>query len=197
MATIETWFPTSIYVQKNMLPDSMNYDISQYILELQEKVPSGGDDWEGKTYTTHDVHDIKQDKIFHELINQITEHVVEFTKAHGSTETYKCQHAWANVASNGNFQEYHTHDGSVFSAVYYPKVPEGSGCIMFEDPKAPDMLPIGNIKERNHLSFHKIGYEVEEGMLLIFRSYMRHAVRAGKNKEPRISLALNFGPDGV
>lgn len=197
MAQIETWFPTAIYIQKNLFPKSMNDAWSNHILKIRETVPSGGEDWEGNTYTTHTKYDLKQDSIFNELIAQITDHVKEFTLAHNSSASYKCQHAWANVSEEGNFQEYHTHDGSIFSAVYYPKVPDGSGSILFEDPRLPDMLPISNIKERNNLSFHKIGYSVEEGMLIIFRSYLRHAVRAGSNKEPRISFALNFGPDGV
>ena len=197
MAQIETWFPTAIYVQKNLFPKSMNNAWSDHILKVKETVPSGGSDWEGKTYTTHTTYNLKQDAIFNELILQVTDHVKEFALAHNSSANYKCQNAWANVGSEGNFQEYHTHDGSVFSAVYYPRVPSGSGSILFEDPRLPDMLPIANISDRNHLSYHKIGYEVEEGMLLIFRSYLRHAVRAGTNKDFRISFALNFGPDNV
>lgn len=197
MAKIETWFPTAIYVQKNLFPKQMNDVWNEHILKIRDTVPSGGEDWEGKTYTTHTKYDIKKDSIFDELVSQVTDHVREFTLAHNSSAEYKCQHAWVNVAEEGNFQEYHSHDGSVFSAVYYSKVPEGSGSIIFEDPKLPDMLPIGKISDRNHLSYHKVGYDVEEGLLLIFRSYLRHAVRAGTNKEPRISFALNFGPDGV
>ena len=197
MAQIETWFPTAIYVQKNLFPRSMNNLWANKVISLKENVPTGGKDWEGKTYTTHTTFDLKEDDIFKELIAQVTDHVHEFTKAHGSEVKYSCQHAWANVSLERNFQEYHTHDGSVFSAVYYPKVPEGSGNIVFEDPRLPDMLPIAKISERNALSFEKIGYEPEEGMLLIFRSYLRHAVKEGTNTEPRISFALNFGPDGV
>jgi len=197
MAYIETWFPTAIYIQKKLFPKSVNEKWSNRILEIQKEVPSGGIDWEGKTYTTHTTFDLKEDNIFDELISQVTDHVKEFAAAHNSTALYSCQHAWANVSIEGNYQEYHTHDGSVFSAVYYPKVPEGSGALLFEDPRLPDMLPIASIPERNNLSYHKVGYEAEEGMLVIFRSYLRHAVRAGSNKEPRISFALNFGPDGV
>jgi uncharacterized protein (TIGR02466 family) len=197
MAHIETWFPTAIYIQKNLFPKYINDNWCEHILKIKETTPTGGEDWEGKTYTTHTKYDLKQDPIFNELIMQVTDHVKEFASAHNSSSNYTCQHAWANVAEEGNFQEYHTHDGSVFSAVYYPRVPNGSGNILFEDPKLPDMLPISNISERNDLSYFKIGYEPEEGMLLIFRSYLRHAVRAGTNKEPRISFALNFGPNGV
>ena len=81
----------------------------------------------------------------------------------------------------------------MFSAVYYVKVPEGSGNIIFEDPRMPDMLPVKNIPERNSLSFNKIGYTPAEGTLLIFRSSLRHCVQEGTNVDPRISISMNFG----
>ena len=64
--------------------------------------------------------------------------------------------------------------------------------IVFEDPKQPDMLPITNIKERNDLTFQRVGYEAEERKLVIFRSYLRHMVEPCKNKSPRMSIAVNF-----
>lgn len=197
MAYIESWFPTVVYIEKELFPKNLNDQWSERIFEVQKTTPSGGYDWQGKTYTTHIEYDLRNDEMFEALIDSITEHVREFAEAHGSQAYYKCQGAWANIATADNFQEYHTHDGSVFSAVYYPRVPEGSGHIVFEDPRMPDMLPIGNITERNGLSFQKVGYEAEEGMLIIFRSSLRHAVYAGTNKEPRISFAFNFGPGGV
>jgi len=54
------------------------------------------------------------------------------------------------------------------------------------------MLPITNIKERNDLTFQRVGYEAEERKLVIFRSYLRHMVEPCKNKSPRMSIAVNF-----
>jgi uncharacterized protein (TIGR02466 family) len=76
--------------------------------------------------------------------------------------------------------------------VYYISAPEGSGKIVFEDPREPDMLPIKNIPSRNDLSYVKVGYEACEGTLLIFRSYLRHMVSLNLNTTPRISVAFNF-----
>ena len=86
----------------------------------------------------------------------------------------------------------HTHNESTISAVYYISAPTGSGKLVFEDPREPDMLPIKNIPVRNELSFVKVGYEAKEGSLIIFRSYLRHMVTVGTNAEPRISVAFNF-----
>lgn len=193
MANIELWFPTPIYIEKNLFPLVYNKNLEKEILTWPESIPSGGEDWEGGTYTTHITHDLSESKLFEPVIEAIQEHVNQFAHAHNSFYNYKMQHSWANISYPGNFQEYHTHDGSIFSAVYYVSVPTGSGNIIFEDPRMPDMLPLKEIKERNQLSYVKTGYSPAPGTLVIFRSYLRHCVQKGTNTDPRISLALNFG----
>ena len=76
--------------------------------------------------------------------------------------------------------------------MYWVAAPVGSGKLIFEDPKEPDMLQIRDIKSRNSLSFTRIGYEAEERKILIFRSYLRHMVEPCKNKTPRMTI---FGAD--
>jgi hypothetical protein len=56
----------------------------------------------------------------------------------------------------------------------------------------PDMMPVLNIKKINTLSRERVWFEPKEGTLIIFRSYIRHSVRAGTNTEPRVSIALNY-----
>jgi uncharacterized protein (TIGR02466 family) len=97
-----------------------------------------------------------------------------------------------NISKAGDYQEFHTHNANVFSAVYYVSAPEGSGRILFEDPKEPDMFPLKSIQKKNQLSYTRINYTPTPGLLLIFRSYLRHCVEPGTNTEPRISIALNF-----
>ena len=193
MAKLEFWFPTVIYLEENLFSEEINKKWAEQIHKIAEQNPSGGDEWEGKTYTTHNAYRLIDDLNFKSLIETVTEHVHEYAKEHNSIAEYKCSDAWVNIAKSENFQEYHTHDGSVFSAVYYVASPEGSGNIVFEDPRMPDMLPVKNIPERNSLSFVKVGYKTQGGMLVIFRSYLRHCVQTGSNKEPRISIAMNFG----
>lgn len=193
MAKIELWFPTVIYSEENLFSKEVNSKWAKKLLEIETQVPTGGEEWEGKTYTTHNKYNLAADATFKSLIDVATEHVHVYAKEHGSTAKYKCDIAWANISKENNFQEYHTHDGSVFSVVYYVASPPSSGDIVFEDPRMPDMLPMRHIKERNSLSFVKIGYKSQEGTLLIFRSSLRHCVQSGTNVDPRISIAMNFG----
>jgi uncharacterized protein (TIGR02466 family) len=192
MAKIETWFPVSVLLEDELFPAETNNHWRDQLLTVKQTVLTGGDGWVGNTYTTHETYNLLNDISFDLLVNTITEYVHEFARAHDSYGTYACTDAWANVATNGNFQEFHSHDGCIFSAVYYVTAPEGSGRIVFEDPKQPDMLPLREIKSRNVLSYIRMGYAPLPGRLIIFRSYLRHLVEPGTNTEERISISLNF-----
>lgn len=192
MGNIEIWFPVAIYRADNLFSPEQNKIWKEYVLDMKTKVKSGGQDWYGGTYTTHNTIDLGNDEILKPLIQEINKHVDYFAAAHNSKSTYKPGHSWINVSLAGNYQEFHTHDGSVFSAVYYISSPEGSGRIIFVDPKQPDMLPLRNISDRNELSYMKASYPAKEGSLIIFRSYLSHMVEPGTNTEERISLSINF-----
>ena len=192
MPKIETWFPVSIYSEENVLSVEQNDVLKNHCLQIPNTAKSGGDEWIGGTYTTHGTYDLSKDKKFDLLIDNITYHVHQFAKMHNCTETYKSAYAWMNIAKEADYQEFHTHNGCVFSAVYYVSAPEGSGRIVFEDPKEPDMCPLKTKTNRNDLSCSRVGYAPMAGTLLIFRSYLRHCVEPGTNNDPRISIALNF-----
>ena len=192
MPEIKLYFPTTIYAEGNLFDSEQNKVWSDKLLELQNHVPNGGIDWEGDTYTTHGTYDLMNDKLFEPLLDKIQYHVNAFTNEHDSDYEHTCNSAWGNINQPGTYQEFHSHPSSVFSCVYYPKVPTGSGDIIFESPLVPDMMPIKGIKKIGDLSIQRIWYTPEEGMLIIFRSYLRHSVRMGTNTEPRISIALNY-----
>lgn len=193
MLKIEKWFPTTIYQETELFSHQQNLLWKNYCLDIQQQIASGGDEWEGGTYTSHNTrYDVRRDAVFGPLVDAVQNHVFHYVKLHNSTKEYFCESAWLNISGKNTFQEMHTHNESTVSAVYYISTPPGSGKLVFEDPREPDMLPIKDISNRNDFSFVKIGYEVNEGTLIIFRSYLRHMVTMGRNSQPRISIAFNF-----
>ena len=192
MQKVEMWFPVAIYSAEDIISPEQNELLRQHCLNVQAKTPSGGVEWIGGTYNTHQTHDLHSDPQFQPVLDAVSFHVHQFAKMHGSDANYTTNYAWMNIANAGAWQEFHTHNANIFSAVYYVSAPEGSGRIIFEDPKEPDMFPIKNIQGKNQLSYSRIHYTPKTGMLLIFRAYLRHLVEPGTNTEPRISIALNF-----
>lgn len=192
MSQLELWFPVGIYKQPNLLTEKENKALINRALTIREKYKKGRDDWRCSVYNTLGSHDILKDRNFNKLISLVTHHVNDYIKMHGSEHKYKCQEGWLNIYKQGDYQEYHTHEGSTISAVYYMKSPEDSSNIVFRSPHTTDMLPIKNIKELTNLSYKTCYYEPEERSLLIFRSYIPHMVEQHKGEEERISLAFNF-----
>lgn len=192
MQKVEMWFPVAIYSAENIITAEQNELLKDHCLSIHKTVPPGGDEWVGGTYNTHQTYDLNVDRQFDPVADAVSYHVHQFAKMHNCNGTYKNNYAWMNVANAGDWQEFHAHNANVFSAVYYVSAPAGSGRIVFEDPKEPDMFPLKSIRGKNQLSFSRINYTPKTGMLLIFRSYLRHLVEPGTNTEPRISIALNF-----
>ncbi len=192
MSNVEMWFPVAVYKQEDIISVEENEILKNICLEIEKVTVCGGPDWVGGTYNTLGTFDVSKDPRFELLFKKISTHVHNFAEMHGSYGSYNASYAWFNVSRHGNYQEFHSHNNNVFSAVYYISAPEGSGKLVFEDPKEPDMCGLKKLPEKNLLSFTRVGYTPVERTLIIFRSYLRHLVEPGTNTEPRISVAINF-----
>ena len=164
--------PTSIYKKECLFSDNENEEWASNVLSIEKTLKHSGRSqwWDKSTFTTAATNAIEVGH-FTALLEAVTEHVNTLSRKDGLTEELNVLHSWANVAREGDRQDYHAHPDSIFSAVYYVKTPEGSSNIIF--------------KEEEH--------EVKEGMLIIFKASLVHRVPKGLNTEPRISIAMNFG----
>ena len=112
---------------------------------------------------------------------------------------------WANVNRKGDANQYHTHPGSFWSAVAYlddgyagDDDPELGGELQLLDPRmpmirmtAPDLrlLDAGGQPMPSEVSFRP-----KTGMIVMFPSWLQHAVRPFHGEGTRISIAINLIP---
>ena len=83
---------------------------------------------------------------------------------------------WFNIAGKGESTGLHNHSASAcVSGVYYLRVPENSGNIVFRKEDLDD-----------------VEYAPREGVMLLFPSELNHAVKENQNEEERVSLAFNL-----
>ena len=108
-----------------------------------------------------------------------------------SSFSLKMMDLWGQVYNEGDYQEYHYHPASYFSAVFFFTNPENSGNLVFRSPLEPDMLPLKN-GQMNDFSWRNCFYNPPAASLIIFRSSLMHMVERCKNKTPRITGAFNF-----
>jgi len=195
MSDLIQCFPTSFYYQQDILSEQDREQLKSYILNIKKNVKSGGNEWLVDTFNSLGTLDILVDKNFNILNKLITEQVNKFNNILGSDYVYKKPNeGWFNVYDQNDHQEFHTHPGQTYSAVYYLQVEEDiekRSSIIFKHPY-DDMKPLkGNVR-LNKLNFQRMNFKPENNSLLIFRSYLQHFVEKHKGKNPRITLAYNF-----
>jgi uncharacterized protein (TIGR02466 family) len=140
------------------------------------------------------------------LLERITTAVDRFTADIGSPSGSRygwLSTMWANVSPPGGANQYHSHPGSFWSAVYY--VDDGyqgstdqklGGELVLIDPRMP-----GIAMNAPDLRFRRPGQPPEDyekfmrpvsGRLVIFPAWLSHAVNQFNGPGTRISIAVNL-----
>jgi uncharacterized protein (TIGR02466 family) len=102
--------------------------------------------------------------------------------------------AWANVLRRGGYHRVHSHPGSFWSGVYYIGVgqmdpgPDENGVIELFDPRgAVEMVSVPENPFGQRMIFRP-----EPGLMLVFPSWLRHAVTPYMGTGERITVAFNL-----
>tara|TARA_B100001564_G_scaffold172679_1_gene145279 strand:+ start:2254 stop:2814 length:561 start_codon:yes stop_codon:yes gene_type:complete len=104
--------------------------------------------------------------------------------------------SWINLNYKGNFNIKHQHfnQSIILSGVYYFKVHQKGGKIIFHDPRTPlirsgqDFQIFGDANDFNG-NFH---VKPKDDMIIFFPSWFEHSVQSSLSDEPRISIAFNI-----
>lgn len=110
---------------------------------------------------------------------------------------------WANVSGKGNANQYHTHPGSFWSAVAYlddgydgDDNPKLGGELQLLDPRAPMIqmaAPDLLLRDAQGRAVNsEISIRPRNGMIVMFPSWLQHAVRAFYGEGTRVSIAINL-----
>jgi uncharacterized protein (TIGR02466 family) len=108
---------------------------------------------------------------------------------------------WANINRSGHGNEFHSHPGSFWSAVYYVDDggidgdPSLGGELEFMDPRGP-----GPAMYAPQLAYGTAGLSVganeivrpKAGRMVMFPAWLLHQVRPYKGAQQRISIAFNL-----
>lgn len=104
----------------------------------------------------------------------------------------KFQNMWANRNGQGDYNASHVHPNAFLSGSYYLSVPPEGGNIEFNDPvRERVMMPVP-IRPGSNKAAKRIEFKCRNGMLVIFPSWLTHAVQPNRSTEMRYSLAFNI-----
>jgi len=112
---------------------------------------------------------------------------------------------WANVSGRGNANQYHTHPGSFWSAVaYVDDGYEGStdpalgGELQLSDPRMPMVrMTAPDLRLKDQAGIAQKSEPIMRpttGLIVMFPSWLQHAVRPFHGAGTRISIAINLIP---
>jgi uncharacterized protein (TIGR02466 family) len=202
-AEVRSYFATPVVVA--MLPDAeaVNRDLRRAILEREGAGESvqhsnlGGwqSDWELESWGGPAARRVLE--AARELATRMTS-----DRAGRPIKVAWKTNAWANVNRKGHGNEFHTHPGAYWSGTYYVddggigEDPALDGAFEMQDPRgvAPAMyapllafaVPGGQSVGASELIYPRAG------QLVLFPSWLSHAVRPYHGDRERISIAFNF-----
>ena len=100
---------------------------------------------------------------------------------------------WGMINPPGSRNNVHTHPYNYLSGVYYLKVPQNSGNLVFLEPKPQaEVLSPPKIKEASIHLAHSVTWEPKENSLIFFPSWLQHEVQYNNSKEDRVILSFNI-----
>jgi uncharacterized protein (TIGR02466 family) len=188
------YFPTVVSVVK--IPDAeiLNAKLLSAIDDVRQRYEGQGEDPWSSFFTTYK----SQSKLyelpgFRELTERIQQESDKFAESLGldQSKLLYITGCWLNVYGRGESQDIHVHSQQIISGCYYVKTPQGVPGLSVFSPYADVMLdaPIANSNEMN-AKFLEV--PAVAGEMVLFRSWMRHCVRANPVDRERISIAFNL-----
>jgi len=172
-----------------------NDALSIFAYNVKEKsqgrsVSNMGGGWQSEDITEFPVH-------YEVLIDMIILEMLNLSKVTSFIDL-EYQNSWININGPGSYNARHMHAGSIYSGVYYVKVPEGDcGKLIFHRNDDAEYylnsLPPRDDDFANVYKYINHPAPPSEGTLLLFPSWLHHSVSQNNTDEDRISVSFNFG----
>lgn len=97
--------------------------------------------------------------------------------------------SWVNIHDQGGFNFQHMHEGALLSGTFYLQIPEGSGALVFKDPR-PGVLN-AYAKGSGANAYKDIQLRPSAGLLVLFPHWLEHFVEPHCSDIPRICIPFN------
>jgi uncharacterized protein (TIGR02466 family) len=196
-AEIHNFFPTPIQLSGIEDAADLNKSIMLGVQSVMETEPNSmPQGWSCSVYTTmKSPIDLLERPEFKPLRSVIMSEATSFARSlHLDIDKHplRLNECWLNVYATGQAQEVHVHPNSVLSGIYYAQAPEGCGELLLHSPYADIMLDPPTTRNAP-LNASIIPIHPQDGMMVLFRSFVRHSVKPNLLKcEERVSIAFNL-----
>ena len=187
-------FPTPVWTVKVNGYSILNKKLEKYIYSLQKKDPKGRIGSQFSGWYSSDLRNDSGD--IQSFLDVISPYLTSaFMDLGCDIQNYppEINSIWSLINPEHGAVHTHIHPESYLSVAYYVKVPQGDcGNFVMEDPRHGAQFKIPPTTQINHLNLRKIEIPPEEGLLVIFPSFIPHFVRPNRTKEDRIVISMNI-----
>jgi uncharacterized protein (TIGR02466 family) len=188
----ENWFCTPIWLHKLDLKDYDFKQILEYCLQLKSnnvgRVLSNVGGWQSQDLVYSSITNTPLYLAFNQIIPLLQLCMQDL----GSSKYLQLDNAWVNINSKTNWNKSHVHEGSVLSGVFYLTDNNSSLEIQRDDNVSTYFLDhVVRSNNQTDLSYKSITYTPTKNQLIIFPSWLKHAVLPSDSNDLRISVAFN------
>jgi len=185
----KSYFPTLIFQMDISDPEPFNQRLLDTIYKEQERDLKG---ISRSNFTElggwHSHNDLHKSPDYAELVAQIKIATDMMSKELGyaTDSTIKIGTMWSIINPPGSSNRAHVHPGCLWSGVYYIQAPEGAGNIEFIEPRTSHLMNQPRYKansKRIKDCWTKVRFAPTAGRMLIFPSWLYHAVDPNMSKE--------------
>ena len=99
---------------------------------------------------------------------------------------------WSIINEEGAFNQKHHHSNSDISAAYYVSAHGECGDIVFYDPRPARVFNSPIAKSSNKLNATINSVKPENGLLVLFPSYLEHSVNPNLSNKKRVVISFNL-----
>ena len=107
---------------------------------------------------------------------------------HGAPVAFELM-SWVNIHDRGGLNLPHMHEGCLLSGCFYLQVPQGSGPLVLRDPRPG--VAMGLVKGGGPNAHTDVRLQPENGLAVLFPSWLEHFVEMHEHDIARISLPFN------
>jgi uncharacterized protein (TIGR02466 family) len=189
----ESWFQTPVWARKVVDHKRINAHILAVLRQLEAATSPVTRSNVGGWHSHDHIH--------------VNEDLEEITKIIGTTCVGCAQYLefdfdrfnlvitqmWLNKNGPGDFNKAHIHPNAILSGAYYVKTPDRGGNIELYDPVPARPMTVYPVKKLKPANSQTVEYKSEEGLLLVFPSWLLHSVQPNRSDEFRVSISFNIG----
>lgn len=181
-------FPTRIWQAylPQLSPQFAAWVAAILAMRAAAPVPAGRTNRGGWNSTDHAV---LHQPLFAELHEAVRHYCLQsFNEMGQGTPAFDVQ-SWVNIHDRGGFNFQHMHEGCLLSGTFYLQVPEGSGSLVFKDPR-PGVLN-AYAKGGGANAYKDVQLHPKPGLLVLFPHWLEHFVEPHDSDIPRICIPFN------